>query len=125
MSLATAPVATATTVTEVKLKPAVRKKLLTSLATYATLKAKYDELGEQLAKAKGTVEDAFEATGEMKLEIEGFKTTLVSPIRTKLDPKKLIAQGVTTAQIEAATITQPGKSYVKITLPGDKERGDE
>ena len=113
---------TATTTTEIKLKPQVRRKLLTALKTYAQLHAQIKALETAADKSKDTVQDLLIETGEQSLSLEGFKTTLVSPIKRTLSKEKLVQQGVTMAQIEAATVTTSTKPYVKITAPGEKER---
>jgi hypothetical protein len=65
-----------------------------------------------------------EETGEQSISLNGFIVTEIRGTITTLDKKKLIAQGVTVAQIEAATITRPKRSYEKITLPGEKTGED-
>jgi hypothetical protein len=71
----------------------------------------------QIEKDKAAVAAALEGTGETHIVVDGIPVTWVFPVRSTLDKKKLLAQGVTMAQIEAATTTEPGKPYLKITLP--------
>lgn len=111
---------------EVKLSPSLKKKLLTKLKAFAANKSTIDALEHSQKKIKAEIEEAFVAAGEFNalqsgVKIEGFKTTHVSPVSSRLDKKKLLEAGVSMAQIERATVTTPGKGYVKITVPGDKE----
>jgi hypothetical protein len=71
-------------------------------------------------RAKKVLVDLYEQTGELRAICEGTGLTWVFPEKSTLDKKKLLAQGVTMAQIEAATITKPGKPYLLITLPKEK-----
>lgn len=114
-------IATATTTVEhqVKLSPRLQKKLLTELRSYASLKVQADDLDFRMKKAKGYVEEVLGEIGESNLAVEGFKTTLVcAKGSSKLDPMKLLAQGVTTKQLEAATVVGPPKApYILISCP--------
>ena len=111
--------ATVTTTRELVLKPTVRRKLLTELKTYQELKGQLDAIKSAMDKHKGVIGKLREETGEQSIKIDGFSVTLVAPVRSTLDKQKLIAQGVTMAQIEAATIVKPGAAYEKISLPGN------
>lgn len=125
------PKATATataTVSEthvVKLAPLVRRRLLTSLRVYGELKTQLEAIKLEMSKAKDNIEGALIDTGETSIALDGYKATYVSPVRTHLGKQKLIASGVTLAQIEGATIVRPGKSYVKVSTPGGKDEDDE
>ena len=115
---------TATTTTEVKLRPALRRKLLTELRAYATIDEQMKVLQHAKDKRKDTIGKIREEVGEQSISLEGFKVTLVAPVRSTLNKLKLIAQGVTVAMIEAATDIVPGKAYERITLPNEKEGKD-
>jgi len=119
-----AQVATATTVVEhqVKLSPALRRKLLTELRTYAELKSQADVIALAIKKGKDKVESVLGEIGESNLSVEGFKTTLVcAKGSSKLDPMKLVALGVSTDLIKKATVEgAPKAPYIKITVPGEK-----
>lgn len=121
------PSATVTTTTtqEVKLKPQVKRKLLTELRAYAQLKSERDALDHAMKGHKASIEELMETTGESSLSVEGFKTTLVAPVKRTLDRKRLRMAGVTEAQLDAGTIETPTKPYIKVTVPGSKEDGDE
>ena len=119
-----AQVATATTVVEhqVKLSPALRRKLLSELRTYAELKSQADVIALAIKKGKDKVESVLGEIGESNLSVEGFKTTLVcAKGSSKLDPMKLVALGVSTDLIKKATVEgAPKAPYIKITVPGEK-----
>ena len=55
---------------------------------------------------------------ESSVEIEGFKSTLVAPMKSMFDKKKFVRLGGRLDLIEAATSKVPGKIYVRITPPG-------
>jgi len=118
--------ATVTEVHQVKLTPALRRKLLSELRLYAELKLQMDVLKHGMEKAKAKVEGVLGEAGESNLAIEGFKTALIcAKGSSKLDPQKLIALGVTTAQIEQATVVGlPKAPYIRIFVPGEREHGD-
>lgn len=121
--LTTTVTTTATTV--VKLAPALKRKLLTTVKTYAGLKTQREALDHAMKGHRATVEELMEEAGQTTLDIEGFKTTIIAPVKTKLDPKKLLGLGVSADIIEKATISTPGRPYVKITTPGTKGDDDE
>lgn len=115
---------TTTTTAEVKLKPTLKKKLLTQLKTFHELKQELKVIQAAMDRHKTIIEECVIESGEQSLAIDGYKTTMVFPVRSTLDKKKLIDQGVTLAQIENATVNKPGRHYVKVTCPGDKEGSD-
>lgn len=117
--------ATVTTTHQVKLAPHLKRRLLTSLRLYGELATQMKALKLAMTKAKGNVEDVLVETGESSIALDGYKATYVSPVRTYLDKQQLILNGVSIAQIEASTVTKPGKPYTKVTLPGQKEDDDE
>lgn len=119
--LSTAPSVTATTTHEVKLAPALRKKLLTSLRTYAGLKSQIEVLESALKKQKGLIGALREETGEQSLALEGFKVTLVANIRKKFNPKKFVQLGGDLALYNEAHEDVPVRAFEKITLPGASE----
>jgi len=114
--------ATTTQTVEVELKPSLKRKLLNELAVYAGIAAKLEALEAQKAASKEVLEALVIESGEEKLDIEGFKTTMVFPVRSKLDKKLFVQQGGTLAQLENATKSTLSKSYLLVTCPGQKER---
>lgn len=121
MALAQMTKATTTVTKEVTLKPTTKRKLLQELRTYAGLKRQRDEVDESMSVHKATIGELRESTGENAIALEGFKVSLVSPIRKVLNHKKLIELGCAVAWIEEATESVPSKSYEKVSVPGDKE----
>lgn len=119
MSPALATKVEATTTEEVILKPVVAKKLRTELQAYQEIKEQIKALTAAADKHKETIGKLRESTGHGSITFEGFKITEVRGVQTKLDEKKLIAQGVTTQMIENAKVTTPKRPYEKITFPGE------
>jgi hypothetical protein len=115
------PTITVRTEQDIKLAPGVRRKLLTELKAYASIKAEIAVLEAKKEARKAVIAGIREDVGEQSIGIEGFLVTLVAGVRSKLVPAKLIAQGVTVAMIEAATEVKPNKPYTKITLPNERE----
>lgn len=111
---------TATTTTEVKISPTLKRQLLTELKGYAELKAQRDAIDATMKENRVKVEAIMEKVGETSISVEGYKTTLIAPIKSKLDVKQLIKLGVSRKTIDAATVETPGTPYVKITVPGAK-----
>ncbi len=114
--------ATTTQTVEIKLKPSLKRKLLNELQAYAALHAQLKAIEAQMAAHKATLEECVIESGEQSIELEGFKTTLVFPVRSKLDKKLFVQQGGTLAQLENATVSTPSKHYLLVTVPGQKER---
>lgn len=114
--------ATVTTTKEITLKPTTKRKLLTELKAYAALKKQQDEIDESMSVHKATIGELRESTGEDAIALDGFKVSLVSPVRKVLNHKKLIELGCAVAWIEEATESKPSKSYEKVSCPGEKER---
>ena len=108
---------------DIELTPKVRQALMAEFRLYARLQAEIAALEAKKDAAKARITDIREEAGAVTLAIDGYRTTMVSPVRSTLNVKKLFAQGVTPAMIEKATDTVPGKSYEKVTLPSTK--GDE
>lgn len=116
---------TTTTTEEIKLKPLVAKKLKLKLGNYASLAKEIKAL-----KAAQVVElEAIEAiradTGAFKFEFEGAKITRIEGTHKKLNHKTLIQLGCAAAWITQATEEHPKRAYTKITLPGEKDYGDD
>ncbi len=120
---------TATATRVIKLSPTLKKQLLTKLRTYASLTTQKKALDHAMKGHRTDVESIMEEVGESKLEVEGFKTTLIAPVTKKTDldllRRKLLSAGVkldvVDRAIAAATTETPGTPYVKITAPGDKD----
>ena len=117
MSLAAA--ITATTTHQLKLAPQLKKKLLLALRTYVELGAQKKALDLARSKQSKIVEDIQVELGESSLDIEGFKSTIVAPVRHTLDKKRYVALGGDLDLLERSMVDTPGKSYVRITAPSE------
>lgn len=113
--------ATVTTSKEIKLKPSIRTRLMKELRVYAELKGQLDALKLAMDKHKGVIGQLRDETGEQSIKIEGFTVSLVAPMRSVLNHKKLISLGCAATWIEEATETKPSKSYEKISCPGSDD----
>lgn len=118
------PSITTQQVTEVTLSPELKVELLNKLrefqANATAIKALEADQAALKVEVEGMVVGAGEAAAlDAGFDIEGFKAKMVYPTRTSLDLKTLVAQGVTTQQIENATVTEPSKHYLLISTPKD------
>jgi len=110
---------TTTQTTDVALTPALKVKLLKQLNIYAALRVQQQAIEAAMNEIKATVGTLREQAGVNSLALEGFHVTQVTSVRTSLDKMKLLAMGVTTDMLHAATVSKPGRPYEKITCPGD------
>lgn len=101
--------------TEVELSPGVGAILVATLGTYHALVEEKKILEAQIEIEKAAIGAIVETTGYESLGIANSKITLVRGTTSSLDQKKLIAQGVTLAMLEAATTVKPKKPYWKIS----------
>ena len=116
---------TATTTHLLKLSPQIKKKLLLALRTYVELGAQKKALDLARAKQSKIVEDIQVELGESSLDIEGFKSTIVAPVRHTLDKKRYVTLGGDLDLLERSMVDTPGKSYVRITPPNGNGSEDE
>ena len=114
---ALATTVTATTRTEVKLKPSVKAKLLKSLRAYAALHDQKKTLEHAMEGLKGTIGELREETGEQSIALDGFKITQIAGTRNVFNKKKFISLGGDLDLYNEAHDTVPSKPYEKITLP--------
>lgn len=108
---------TATTTTQIALKPQLRRKLLVEMKAYGVLAEQVKVLKLAMRKHSTTVEEIICDVGESKLELEGWKATLVAGVSKTLNKKKLSPAAL--AEVNAAYDEVPKKPYVKITAPGE------
>src|ERR1035437_1257512 len=107
-----------TTVTQtVELSPQLKRQLLNELKAYQDLKIQLEALETYIAAKKANIGRLREKSGEKALELEGFKITLVEPVRKELDKMKFVELGGSLAMLENATVSRPTKSYERISLP--------
>ena len=117
---------TTTTTTEVTIKPAIKRKLRNELQVYGELKAQRDAIDLAMESHRKNVGAILVEAEEQSLTLEGVgKATMVFPVRKTLDKKLFVAQGGTLTQLENASPAKPGRPYVKISLPGEKEEVNE
>jgi len=103
---------------EVAIDPQIKAKLQIRLANYKIAKEAADRANETLDICKKDVELMFESTGEPTVTIDGYTITRVAgSSRATIDEKKLLRQGLTFSQIEAAKVYRESAGYVKITAP--------
>lgn len=115
---------TTTVKNEVKLSPRVRRTLLVNLKEYAALKTQRDAIDHAMVKHKTVVGGILDESGAKSLELEGFRTTIVAPVREVLDEKMLITLGVPPDVIQQAKVKRETTPYVKISQLGVKEDGE-
>ena len=109
--------ATATTTHQLVIAPQLKRKLLLALRTYVELGVQKKALDLARSKQSKIVEDIQVELGESSLDIEGFKSTIVAPVRHTLDKKRYVALGGDLDLLERSMVDTPGKSYVRITPP--------
>lgn len=111
---------TATVKTQATLTPKLKTELLTTVKAYGAQKLIRDAADEKMKKARTRTEEIMETAGETALEVEGYKTTLVAPVRRTLSVERLLKKGVSIDVINACYEETPGTPYVKIHVPGQK-----
>jgi len=119
------PSVTTEQITEVKLAPTLKTRLVKKLRVFALNKAQMEALAHANEKIKGEIEQMFTEAGEFGamqagVKVEGFTVRHVSPVTSRFDRKKAIAAGfISAAQIEECSKATPGKPYVRVNTPGD------
>lgn len=121
MSQTVAPIEQPTVTLAPKIRLALKRKMLEYQSIHAQIKA----LQKTLDDKKAEIGEIRDDTGEVSIEIDGFRVTLVGGTRRQLNKKKLIALGCAAAWLEEATEEVPTKAYEKITLPGETDKGHE
>ncbi len=108
--------ATATTTHELQLKPAVKKRLLTELRTYADLAVQRKAIDEKMAGCRGVVEEIQTELEETSVELEGFKSTIVAPMCTTFDKKKFVRLGGDLAIYENVSGERTTQATVRVSV---------
>ena len=111
--------------TTVDLAPEVITALRPKLARYQKLHAQIAGLKQVEETLKVEIGILRDSTGEMSIELDGIKITLVGGTQKKLNKKRLIALGCAVAWLEEATEIVPKKAYEKITLPNERDHSRE
>jgi hypothetical protein len=118
-------IATTTTTEEIRLSPTLRRKLLMKLKTYAELHTQKKAIEAAMDRHKAEIGALREDTGHQSIEIEGYKVTQVAGVRKKFDAKRFVANGGDLAIYNNSMIDVPNRPYEKVTLPGEKDRGED
>ena len=121
----TAIALTATTTHQLTIAPQIKRKLLLALKTYTELAAQAKVLALAKKKQGSIVEGIQTELGESSIDIDGYKSTIVAPIRKVLDKKKFIALGGNLDIYEAAMVDTPSRAYAKISAPGVTNSDDD
>lgn len=112
---------TVETTQEVSLKPAIQKKLRTSLTEIANLSSTIKEMQAELDAQKAIVEAIRAETGLTSFNYEGYTVTEVRGTTTYVDIQWLIDEGIVSpSQKEMATKVKPKKPYTLVTCPKEK-----
>lgn len=97
-----------------ELSPSADMDLRIAIGQYQSAVELIERGERQKTLAKELAKAAMERDGVLRAEIEGVTVQWVFPSRTTLDKKKLLAQGVTYAEIERATVTEDTTPYISI-----------
>lgn len=105
-----------------EIQPQLRTKIQNRLLAYAKADAAYEKAKDELDKLHGDLVDLLAVSGEKELNFPGYgKLQDVDGGMTKsLDRKKLLAMGVTEAQLRDATTEKPRKGHVLVTPAGSR-----
>lgn len=103
--------------TPLRLTSQLKYRLMQALQAYVSLQAQAKLIDESKRVQLSTIQDIHAELGVGTLEVEGFKSTFVAPVRRILDKKRFVALGGDLALLEQAMVDQPGTSYVKVTPP--------
>ncbi len=108
---------------EVEIEPTLKVSLRKNLKLYASLKEQAAAAKEAVEAQAAHIEHLRDQTGAKSVWLDGYgRVTRVDGGTTKtLDRKKLLAQGVSQAMLENATVEKPRRAFTKISLPGERE----
>lgn len=106
--------------TEIDISPALKRKLMTKLKSYADLKEQRDAIDDAMDADNAEVEEIRAHLGLKTFPIEGFGVTRVEGTTSKLDHERLVQLGCAMAWIKEATRIAPKKAYTLITCPNGK-----
>lgn len=112
---------TTTTVQQVKLTPTQQLKLKNAFTVYQKQKAIRDEADAKMVQARVESEEVMEDAGQASLSLDGFKTTLVAPVKKgKFSLTLAVKQGLPLAKLQKSyEPDEPGTPYAKISVPGE------
>src|SRR4029079_8193143 len=101
--------AIASTTQEIKLDTRTKQRLLREFRQIQQLRQQKAELEAKIKASVNTIAEIRGATGQMSLEIEGFKTTLVASTQSRFNKKKFAAIGGDLGLYEEAMEIVPKK----------------
>lgn len=110
---------------QLEIAPNIKRKVQLHLKQYEAITEQMRVLKAAQTKELNEVEKLREVIGAKSFDLSGFKVTRVTGDSSRLDQKKMIADGVTPAMIEEWTTTKPKKAFTKITCPGAKPEVEE
>jgi hypothetical protein len=119
------PSVTTEQVVEVQISNKVKQALAKKLKAFHANKLQADALAHANVKLKDEIERLFADNGEFAalqsgVKVDGFTVRHYSPITSRFDKKKAIANGyISMAEIEECSKPTPGRPFVKINTPGD------
>jgi hypothetical protein len=105
---------TTTQKTAVVLAPVAAAHLSATLDTLKELKVQMEAIQHLMEIERLTVQQYMVEAGVDKMQVDGLNLAIVRGVTSTLDKKKLLALGVTAAQLEMATTTTPKKPYLSI-----------
>lgn len=98
-----------------ELSPELLVRLHSALEMHATLK-------QMVEAERETIQSILDESGVAKVKAGDWAVSMTTGgTSSSLDKKKLIAQGVTPAMIDAATTHRPKKPYLTIRKAGERE----
>lgn len=106
---------------EVQLTLKQRNELLVQFREYQKTKRELDALQEKLDNLKVKIAAVRDDVGVESIGLQGFKTTLVAPLRSTFNKEKFILEGGDLSIYNRSVELRPTKSYELITLPSEEE----
>lgn len=103
------------------LEPALEARLHSALTQYTGIREQIAMLEELADEEKARMWAILDEAGASKTEQDGFSVSVVRGTSSKLDPKRLVALGVSEAMIASATVTTPKRPYLMVRKTGSGE----
>lgn len=105
---------TTTQTTKIEIAPELQARLSALLCTYAHLKIQLEAVQTQVDIEKAALKQILEEIGTDSVASDGYHLNIIKGTTSTLNKLKLLAEGVTLAMLEAATVTRPKKPYLSI-----------
>ena len=113
---------TTATAPTLDLSPELQQRLHAAITQYVGLAEQIDLLEELADAEKAVVMALLEEAGADKLQHSGAYLNVIRGTDSRLNKKKLVALGVTEAQIAMATTTKPKRPYVTIETEAQRAK---